>query len=946
MHTRNRNRNRKFIPIRFILLISGLIVIAAFLSACSKGSPIIPENAGLPDSSSKIESGALMMGGYDLNISADHTQAEITQSRDVSAVGDSWYCELTKFFTVKPCADCLRIKGVSVDADNNVVLNIYARHPFPKANTSLPASASNRDDIRVFDVRLVVIDRNPSGTIFPALTRETSSRIVANADGYTDMFDSVYDPVNIHDDNLHPYIVLFEDGTEGNVNPLAPTGFDDLANASGHNVMNQGSESECDLILDLVANTSYSLKLFLVMSYGQSAQYLTDRFEPTYFLPEFNCKEAWKVDAIIESNSLGPSQTNSMAEIKVKVWDWQQDAEIQYVLTKLNAVKLSSDVEKVEIEIPSLFSGTVEDTKPDVGGTGQADTPLEYRFEVFNQLSAGTGIYPGLVKVTDTRIPGRNQSTDEDGIYNSGFGLVNYDLDGFRTYQYFEIPISANSNIPPVARFTIAPSGDPLMIGRDEDIDYDASGSYDVDGTIGSYEWDFDYNNTSFDPEPGRTSPQGTWSYPTAGTYRMALRVKDVGFPQKSDITYKWIVVLPQQSFIAPRRICAIADNCNNTKYSETNPISIKGGNVYILLGGYPFGERFIISSDDYGANFTTPLRLTENLDSNSSKHVSAFDIRSNDELSYIFFDESITPSSAWMVLRRSPDAELWYPDELLNSLTGSNFVKDAEIRYNDLDRCFVFFELLKFSPSPGTSALYYTHSSPTSPFPPVPALIMTSVLNADRSRFRSIVSAGGSDGSIHLGFTQMPFEESLVDYYTAMYCRISPDGQTIERELIRIDTDNQTFAEPWMSMAVDGDNVYVAYPEYYSMSQVADIMLARSFDNGDTWETPVAITDGQINAPNIEHPVNIAVDQNHRIHAVWADNRESGSEFYRNIWYDYSDNNGQTWQTDLQLYGAGIIGDQADPGIAIDEINRVHVVWWNNDSTAGRGVWHTRFIN
>lgn len=944
---KTKTPNETLFLTRSILLILGFILMISFLPACSKGSPIMPENPGLPDSSTRLESNELMMGGFDLNISADHMTAEITQSRDVSTLGDSWYCELTKFFTVKPCDDCLKIKGISIDADNNVVLNIYVRHPFPPANTTLPPSALNRDDIRVFDVRLVVIDRNPSLINFPTLDRITSSSIVVNADGYTDMFDYVYDPANFQDDNLHPYIVLFEDASEGNVNPLAQTGFDDLANASGHNVMNQGSELESELLLDLIADRSYSLKLFLVMSYGQSSPNLAGRFEPKYFLPEFNCKEAWKVDVDIESNSLGPSQTNSMAEIKVKVWDWQQGAEIQYPLTKLDAVRSSSDVEKVELEIPSLFSGILEDTKPDVGGTGRGNNPLEYRFEVFNQLSAGAGIYPGIVKVTDTRILGKNQATDEDGIYNSGFGLVNFDLEGFRTYQYFEIPIVASSNIPPVARFTIAPSGDPLIIGRDEDIVYDGRGSYDVDGTIGSYEWDFDYDDTSFDPQSGRTNPQGTWSYPSEGTYRMALRVKDIGFPQKSDITYKWIVVLNQQSFIAPRLICAMADNCNNIQYSETNPISIDGANVYIPIGGYPYGERFIISSDDYGATFTAPLRLTENLDNNASKHVSALDYRPNSELAYVFHDESITPTSAWMVLRRSPDAELWYPDELLNNSTSSYFVKDTEMRHNNLDRCFLFFELLQSSPAPGTSALYYMHrGSPTTPFPFSPTLIDNSVLSADRSRFKSIVSAEGSDGSIHLGYAKMPVEPIIVDYYTAMYCRISPDGQTITRVPVRIDTNDQSFAEPWMSIAVDGDNVYVAYSEYYTMSQVADIKIARSFDNGNTWGTPVQITDTQINAPYVEHPVNIAVDQNHRIHVVWADNRDSGASEYRNIWYDYSDNDGQTWHTDLQLYGDGILGDQADPGIAIDEINRVHIVWWNNDSDAGRGVWHTRFMN
>lgn len=937
------------------LLTAGLSAILMISSiGCSGGtSPVetglnMPNADDIPSRINDMQSGGFVLGVYDLNISSDLQSAEITPVRTLDDVGDSWFVEMTKFFIAKPCVDCLAVSGISLTSQEWVKVAIHTTHPFEKGDSSQPPDARNRDDVRVFDSKLIVIDKDGDGIEFPELGRTVSSTIVLNADGYTDMIEPVYDQIGNRPNDTHPYIILFKNPLEGNVDPLSPTGFSDLANASGHNVMNQGESSDDFLLLDLDPGESISLKLYLTANYGQSAIDYTYRLEPTYYIPEFNAKEAWRVEAYVESNSLGPGETESMAEIKVKVWDWQQGAVVDLTLSSLDKIRAQSGVAEVSVEFPGLFSGTVSKSVYDTGGTGQYLTPLEYRLEIYNELGAPSGIYDGLVCVLDERETGGNVSMPEDGIRNSGFGLVPFEVPGFRTYYYLNAVVTALQNVSPVARFTTSPPGDPIYIGRDEDIDYDATDSYDVDGSITTYEWDFQYDVETFNPQPGHTSSQGAWSYSIPGTYRIALRVTDNTIPIMNDITYKYVIVMNDPSNIEPRLIQPVGSDCGNLYYGAHNPIRIDGLNVYIPVGGNAEGERYVLVSDDYGSTYSNPILITQDLESPYSQHIGGFDFASTGELACLYFDNDVVnPQRTWMLLSRSPDSSTWYPGESLEENTNPHFIVDTDMIYGANDHMFIFFEMVDFSGPSGISTLNYFHRAlPTQSFQDAPINIDTSGMTADLARFPCQSAAVDDDGNIHLAFTKALSASLPIYYYGTMYCRIAPDGSSITRDVVRINETPDDFSEKWVATAVDGDKVFVAYQHIDTMSPFVDLMLIVSHDNGDNWDAPVIVSDTQFPGSFIVHSVNIAVDQNHRIHFVWTDNRQAEVGDYNNIWYDYTDDYGQTFHQDLQLYGDGIIGNQEDPGIAVDDLGRIHVVWWNNDIDAGRGVWHTRFVN
>lgn len=939
---------------RFLLTAGLFAFLIISLTGCSGGlSPVdpgmnMPNADDIPARINDMQSGGFVLGVYDLNISSDLQSAEITPVRILDDVGDSWFVEMTKFFIAKPCVDCLTVSGISLTNEEWVRLDMHVKHPFEKGDSGQPPDAKNRDDVRVFDTKLIVVDKDGDGIGFPELGRTVSSTILLNADGYTDMIEPVYDQIGNRPNDTHPYIILFENPLEGNVNAGSPTGFSDLANASGHNVMNQGESSDDFLLLDLDPGETISLKLYLTANYGQSAIDYTHRLNPTYYIPEFNAKEAWRVEAYVESNSLGPDETESMAEIKVRVWDWQQGSVVDPTLSSLDKIRAQSGVAEVSVEFPGLFSGTVSKSVYDTGGNGQSNTPLEYRLEIYNELGAPSGIYDGLVCVLDERETGGNVSMAEDGIHNSGFGLVPFEVPGFRTYYYFNAVVTALQNVSPVARFTTTPPGDPIYIGRDEDIEYDATDSYDVDGGITTYEWDFFYDGETFNPTPGYASSQGTWSYSVPGTFRMALRVTDNTIPIMHDITYKYVIVLNDPSKIEPRLIQPIGSDCGNLHFSARNPIRIDGLKVYIPVSGNAEGERYVLVSNDYGATYSNPVLITQGLVSPFNQHIGGFDYTSTGELACLYFDnDMVNPQRSWMLLTRSPDSSTWYPGEPLEDNTYPNYIVDTDMIYGANDRMFIFFEMIDFTAPGGIGTLNYFHRElPTQPFQDEPINIDTSLLIADVSRFPCQSAAVDDDGNIHLAFTKALIAGIPVDYYGLMYCRIAPDGSSITRDVVKINDTSVDFSERWVATAVDGNDVFVAYTHYYSMSQVVDLMLVVSHDNGDNWEDPVIISDTQFPGPFVVHSVNIAVDQNHRLHFVWTDNLLAEIGNYNNIWYDYTDDFGQTFHQDLQLYGDDVIGNQEDPGIAVDDLGRIHVVWWNNDIDEGRGVWHTRFVN
>ena len=88
--------------------------------------------------------------------------------------------------------------------------------------------------------------------------------------------------------------------------------------------------------------------------------------------------------------------------------------------------------------------------------------------------------------------------------------------------------VGTGVNLGPGNSFSKAPIPDfrwrPGLPQTDEQITFDASGSVDPDGTIDTYEWDFN-GNGSFDQSS--TSPMADYTYTSPGSYNVTLRVID-----------------------------------------------------------------------------------------------------------------------------------------------------------------------------------------------------------------------------------------------------------------------------------------------------------------------------------------------------------------------------------------------------------------------------------
>lgn len=120
-----------------------------------------------------------------------------------------------------------------------------------------------------------------------------------------------------------------------------------------------------------------------------------------------------------------------------------------------------------------------------------------------------------------------NSSVEEDPLTShsySGAGYYQVTLevwDGFclidTEIKTVHVVASQPPNTPPVANFTYLPA-DPET---DETITFNASSSYDTDGTIVNYTWDFG------DSSPAAYGVEVAHSYDTADDYTVTLTVKD-----------------------------------------------------------------------------------------------------------------------------------------------------------------------------------------------------------------------------------------------------------------------------------------------------------------------------------------------------------------------------------------------------------------------------------
>jgi len=209
---------------------------------------------------------------------------------------------------------------------------------------------------------------------------------------------------------------------------------------------------------------------------------------PDDFAPPANRTEAWNIIVTETSNTLwnDGSQSGGGLSLDITLWD-HYDA-------GLNMLYLES---------PGNF---------DPVGPIEADVVSTYLAAYKANIISATPAQGSI----DILITGQSQATGYQGI-----------LPGEPVSAYFIYNAEVGTggeNLPPVAQALIVT--DPPLC-PDDPIEFDASASYDPDGTIVGYEWDFNGDGTFGDPYDAGTDVNPTKIYTVPGLYQVNVRVTD-----------------------------------------------------------------------------------------------------------------------------------------------------------------------------------------------------------------------------------------------------------------------------------------------------------------------------------------------------------------------------------------------------------------------------------
>ncbi len=423
------------------------------LGCSSANNPTTPsgENATYENTQVAIgitgDTADIPWGVYSGYINIGTLDAEFLPSRNASAIGDVFDTDITQFLMFSPCWNCIRISSVDVDSSGNVILSIAVKHPIDNINI--------RPDLHAFDVRGIMIlpaDTNfdigypppDTGGLLPLIGNALT---VINPDGMTTHFDEIAGDINYFnppkeiDGNLNPFKRYFTDPSTPAFDPFIPV---------GHNVFpaESGWETQEYIINSSQIEGTIEFVFVLDASYGHSAVYTT-RDNPEYYLPNYNRKEAWRVDVAITDNSLAADNITSTAAIQVDVYDWQAGRTVDPNYpdsTHPGGIPYTSDVTSVRLSVPGLFNGELSETTP-ISGNGVWGDPYIFDFTFTNDKAALVGDYPGLVSV-------RDELWGQSGPYAvsqppSGFPYDGPDIRDYSAYQVFIISISDPWDIKP-----------------------------------------------------------------------------------------------------------------------------------------------------------------------------------------------------------------------------------------------------------------------------------------------------------------------------------------------------------------------------------------------------------------------------------------------------------------------------------------------------------------
>ena len=500
-----------------------LLFVLVFAGCSSGGYPVVPDqnqsgsdiqSISSNDSGSNSDETRSMgygaLGFFSLRLDADNVTAELTPIRTQAVYDALEAVDITNFMTLSPCLDCVKIRSLALDMDNNLVVSIGIRHPFKTGDQFKPISGTNRADLHVFNVEGIVLADTP-GIEFEGISQKSPLPYLLNADGYTNYLDDSFDDIFPTEATVHPYILHFDEYSQGNFDPSNQYGFESVTTPppSGNLVMPMGSDYDYkDYVFKIDGSMDFMFTVGCTYPIAATLKYM--RFSPQYRVPQHNKKAASEVGVLISNNELRAGTTTSSADLEIHVVDISQGVEVGDALDKMFA---DSSVDNIMLEIPGILENpiTIEGDESISGSGHDPSDPLVYIKSITNELGASGGLYNGIVKVLDNYPVGLNtfyQISGYDGISHVGPDVnpidAVFEISEFATYQVFTIDVAYTCG--PITGEILTPNPCPLDLENGMTVDFTVTASSaNGGGNIVLYEVDYDYDGVTFDTDNSNT---------------------------------------------------------------------------------------------------------------------------------------------------------------------------------------------------------------------------------------------------------------------------------------------------------------------------------------------------------------------------------------------------------------------------------------------------------
>ena len=344
-----------------------VIIAAGLFAGCVRDrdiSPIAPPS-DLASHGNVLQTSAgnrYLWGFWEIGISSDRSNVEIVPMRT-----GSMHFNVLKLLEQSPCSNCLTVGNVKVQPDGSLSVTIGVKHPFPGLLK-----------FTGFDVRGIVIGY--SDFTFPA-----SGQKIALGDGMVrllnpDGFTSLFNPTDFPESGPSNPLLKYDTGKWSHGADFDATLNPYLA-YSQDKPRRMFAAGTSDSKIALLQVPSGPLEFgYAVDACWTPVGNVTDPEKD--FPPEANCLEAYKINVNVDSTL--PSWPGSTVPIEVEVYDHQG----------------ADTISSVTLEAPGIFDGAM----PLDYSSSTSDESFLFSGIIMNQLAAGEGIYPILVRVTDKEV--------------------------------------------------------------------------------------------------------------------------------------------------------------------------------------------------------------------------------------------------------------------------------------------------------------------------------------------------------------------------------------------------------------------------------------------------------------------------------------------------------------------------------------------------------------